>query len=82
MAIFDGKTIYDNENGDLPYGYLYISYLCGYFDGYSDGYFYWLVINHKWGYDWLVTGISGHTCGETKYPGSCYPLELRLWSLN
>ena len=38
MAIFDGKIIYDNENGDLPYGYLYISYLCGYFDGYSDGY--------------------------------------------
>ena len=51
MAIFDGKIIYDNEHGDLPYGYLYISYLCGYFDGYSDGYFYWLVINHKWGYD-------------------------------
>ena len=32
------QYVFNNENGDLPYGYLYISYLCGYFDGYSDGY--------------------------------------------
>ena len=63
MVIFDGKIIYDNENGDLPYVFLDISCLCGNFDGYS---FYWLVINHKWGYEWLLTGISGHNLTVAK----------------
>ena len=33
-----GKSFMTMKMGIYLNGYLYISYLCGYFDGYSDGY--------------------------------------------
>ena len=69
MEVFMGTYLLD------PHGYLYLSYFFGYFDGYSDGYLYGLVMNHTWGHDWVLTGVSGHNCGET-YPGSC----LSTWT--
>ena len=38
----------------------------------------WLVINlkwdytvYKWGYKWLMTGISGHNCGTSRFSSHC-----------